>query len=62
MTIWLMSLVTHMLFLKSILFYPDPSNLVKLLNPLQKAKVGVKENRIIMEGAIAWVKKKIIIS
>ncbi len=62
MTIWLMSLVSHMLFIKSIIFNPDPSNLVKLLNPLQKAKVGIKENRIIMDGAITWVEKKMIIS
>ena len=62
MTIWLMLIVSHLLFLKSIIFNPDPSNLVKLLNPLQKAKVGIKENRIIMEGAVTWVEKKMVFS
>jgi len=60
MTVWVMSLLNYMLYLKSIVFNPDPEDLIKFIKPLQIIKLGIKESRVLMEGALTWVDKKMM--
>ena len=60
MTVWVMSLLNHMLYLKNIVFNPDPSDLIKFIKPLQIIKLNIKESRVLMEGALTWVDKKMM--
>jgi hypothetical protein len=61
MTIWVMSLLNYMLYLKGIVYNPNPNDLLKLVKPLQVVKLNIRENRILMEGALTWVDKKLIV-
>jgi len=60
MTIWVMSLLNYMLYLKGIVYNPNPNDLLKLVKPLQVVKLNIRENRILMEGALTWVDRKLI--
>jgi hypothetical protein len=61
MTIWVMSLLNYMLYLKGIVYNPNPNDLLKLVKPLQVVKLNIRENRVLMEGALTWVDKKLIV-
>jgi hypothetical protein len=60
MTVWVMSLLNYMLYLKNIVFNPDPNDLIKFIKPLQIIKLNIKESRVLMEGALTWVDKKMM--
>jgi hypothetical protein len=60
MTVWVMSLLNYMLYLKNIVFNPDPDDLIKFIKPLQIVKLNIKESRVLMEGALTWVDKKMM--
>jgi hypothetical protein len=49
-----------MLYLKGIVYNPNPNDLFKLVKPLQVVKLNIRENRILMEGALTWVDRKLI--
>jgi hypothetical protein len=49
-----------MLYLKNIVFNPDPNDLIKFIKPLQIIKLNIKESRVLMEGALTWVDKKMM--
>jgi hypothetical protein len=49
-----------MLYLKGIVYNPNPNDLLKLVKPLQVVKLNIRENRILMEGALTWVDRKLI--